>query len=68
MSPTSQGHLLQVVNVKDVLGFLFAGLVSAAVVAPFRRLPFWVAMLAGVVPLLLFLLMAAAISIYQNFV
>lgn len=68
MSPASQGGLLQVINVRDVLGFLLAGLVSAAVVAPFRRLPLWVSMLAGLVPLLLFLFIAAAISIYQNFV
>jgi len=67
-SSDSQVDLLRVITSRDVIGFVVAGCVSATAVSPFRRLPLWVAALAGFVPLLLLLFVAVAISIHQNFV
>ncbi|MCZ8158376.1 MAG: hypothetical protein O9256_00535 [Rhizobiaceae bacterium] len=63
-SPDSQVSFLQSINAKDVLGFIVAGTISAAAVAPFRRLSFWLAMLSGFFPLVLFLLFALGMSIF----
>lgn len=67
-SSESPADLLQGINSQDLLGCLVAGCVSAASVSPFRRLPLWVAMLAGFVPPVLFFFFAAVMSIYANFV
>jgi hypothetical protein len=59
-----QVPLLERVTLGDLAGCAIAGTVAAIAVLPFRRLPAWLAVLAGVVPLVLFLLFAVAMTVY----
>ncbi|GAB3358544.1 hypothetical protein GCM10027430_29150 [Lysobacter tyrosinilyticus] len=51
---------------EDLIACAIAGTVAALALVPFRRLPAWLAGLAGIVlPLFLFLLFAVAVTVYR---
>jgi hypothetical protein len=64
-APSAQTPLLERATAEDLVGCAIAGTVAAIAVAPFRRLPSWLAALAGFLPLVLFLLAGVAVTVYR---
>ena len=64
-TPAISATPLSNLAVQDVLACVTAGVVAALAVAPFRRVPLWLAGMAGILPLALFLLFAIALVVYR---
>lgn len=52
-------------TLQDLTAFAVAGTVAAIAVAPFRRIRLWLAVLAGLIPVVLFTVLAVGILFYR---